>query len=126
MGYAAAIFLIFGLFAIGKFGVKMWHRLQSRRDRSLAALVLYFRQKLWMTVGLGLFFGALYLVVVTLAHYYLTADVFVLFLDFGRKHPATVLYGGLCVVAINSALIYLVRLGVKSLYHRTDGKRTKL
>jgi hypothetical protein len=120
MSWVLGIGIAVGLVCLGRFGLQMWSRLQARRDRSWGALLLYFRQKVWMTAGLGLFFISLYLLLAVCGRCFVTSENFSGFLVFGKEHPSLILYLGLLVVALNSMLIYCVRLCVKALFHRTE------
>lgn len=75
-----------------------------------------FRQKMWMTIGLGVIFFGFYLVIVIvssrLSHSGAWVDLFFLV----YKDPLEFIYWGLFTFAGISLLIYLARMVVKYLF----------
>ncbi|MBB64680.1 MAG: hypothetical protein CMO81_06405 [Waddliaceae bacterium] len=81
-----------------------------------------FRQKMWMTLGMGTFFLILYLMLNLLITKYLTQDRVIKAMEYGMKHPTYFLMWGLFIFMVNGLLVYTVRLFIKYFYlmrHRT-------
>lgn len=76
-----------------------------------------FRQKMWMTCGLGVLFLALYLVVVAVGYFLKDSDLRLDFFFYVYKHPSLFIYLGLLVFACVSTSIYLARMVIKHLYN---------
>jgi hypothetical protein len=76
-----------------------------------------FKQKMWMTGGLGLTFLALYLSFVFFGSWFLTPEKKQQFFLLVYNSPVKYVYAGLLVFVIFSLSIYLVRMLIKYLYN---------
>lgn len=76
-----------------------------------------FRQKIWMTTGLGVVFSSLYFLAILMGSYFddQTSRLEFFFLVYNR--PVVFIYLGLLAFAFISITIYLVRLVIKHLYN---------
>jgi hypothetical protein len=78
-----------------------------------------FRQKMWMTVGLGVVFFSLYLLIVLLGSYFKDQSARLDFFFLMYQHPVSFIYLGLLIFACMTSGIYLVRMVIKYIYNRT-------
>lgn len=78
-----------------------------------------FRQKMWMTAGLGVVFFSLYLLVVLGGSYFKDQSARLDFFFLMYKYPASFIYLGLLIFACITSGIYLVRIVIKYIYNRT-------
>lgn len=89
----------------------------SPRKSSLRFLFAGFRQKMWMTVGLGIIFFGLYALLVWLASSFFNftnkQQIFLLM----YRHPVKFIYLGLLIFVTISVSIYLARILIKHLYN---------
>ncbi|WP_068469039.1 hypothetical protein [Candidatus Protochlamydia phocaeensis] len=100
------------IFYSGKYFLKLI------RDKkfSLHPLLKGFKQKMWMTIGLGSLFFSFYFLIVLLSAYLIDSqsslNLFFLF----YAHPTEFIYLGLFIFACMSLCIYLVRMFIKYFY----------
>ena len=81
---------------------------------SVASIFKDFKQKMWMTIGLGIVFFGLYVLIVYIGSYIATNfNLFKLI----HKNPVTFIYLGLLTFALVTTCIYLTRLIIKFLYN---------
>lgn len=92
------------------------------RKVALGFIFKEFRQKMWMTAGLGCVFFGLYLLTATLGYYYNdpAARLGIFFAVY--ENPSTFIYFGLITFAAVSTSIYAVRLIIKRLYNSTNNR----
>jgi hypothetical protein len=83
----------------------------------ISPLFFYFKQKLWMTLGVAIFF-ALFFIALNLFHKYFYAKETLVqnFLAL-LEHPEQLLLWGCTLFIVNAVIIILVREIVKTLYH---------
>lgn len=75
-----------------------------------------FREKMWMTFGLGLAFTCMYLLSIYLSGWFVNKETFLNILSFGIKKPRYLVYLGLFIFSFNTLLIYLFRIIIKYFY----------
>lgn len=112
------IFLVFILLMLG---LLVWYAYRRVGPRwTVKTLLKDFNRKMWMTLYLGVTFFTFYFMLVTLgASFFRLWGSKLLFL--ALKDPTPFIYLGLCVFAILSLSIYLVRMIIKYAY-LTRGK----
>ena len=88
----------------------------KREGFVLLALDTYFRKKMWMTAGLGLFFGGLYLTLILLGSHIIDPELRLDIFHLLYKHPVEFIYLGLLVFACTTITIYLIRMIIIFLY----------
>lgn len=115
---AILIVLVFLLIGLVMFCAALYfaERVMGRRV-ALGSIFKEFRQKMWMTAGLGCVFFGLYLSTVALGYYYNdpASRLGIFFAAYER--PTTFIYLGLIAFAAISTSIYVVRLVIKRLYN---------
>jgi hypothetical protein len=84
---------------------------------SIHSIFKDFRQKMWMTVGLGTLFLSLYLIVVLLGSSVVDSQVRLNFFFLVYRHPVAFIYLGLLIFACISISIYIARLAIKYFYN---------
>ena len=94
---------------------------QLKKQQGLISIWLGFKRKIWMTIGLGVFFLFSYLGVIFSISYFSTAEWNLHIFSIIYHSPTPWIYGGLWVFACLSLCIYLVRMGIKY-YFLTRGK----
>lgn len=124
IGVAVGAVIVFFLVAATAFLhlIKLKQKLKSV-SHLWALVVRDFRQKIWMTAGLGLLFICLFLAALAGGETVLRA---ILIPEKGVSfsvHLVNLVYAGLFIFALLSLLIYLVRMGVKYLYRKHLNKR---
>lgn len=88
-----------------------------KKKVAVNAIFKEFRQKMWMTLGLGIVFFGFYLLLVVFGSYYKDPSSRLNFFFFVYEHPVLFIYLGLFVFALISASIYAVRVVIKHLYN---------
>ena len=78
-----------------------------------------FRQKMWMTAGLGIVFFSVYLLIVLCGSYFKDPSARLDFFFLVYQHPVSFIYLGLLIFACMTSGIYLVRMIIKYIYNRT-------
>ena len=91
----------------------------SHRRVSVRTMFYGFRQKIWMTAGLGLMFSGLYLLVVYLASFVGSEARMNLFF-MAYKHPTMFIYLGLLIFVCISMGIIFARTVIKYLYNKNN------
>ncbi|WP_075883298.1 hypothetical protein [Candidatus Protochlamydia sp. W-9] len=89
--------------------------IKGKRYR-LSHLLRGFREKIWMTFGLGFLFFGLYLGIVLLGSFLIDQENGQILFHLSYQHPIEFIYLGLFIFATISLLIYLVRMFIKYLY----------
>ncbi|MEI8366378.1 MAG: hypothetical protein WCF65_08155 [Parachlamydiaceae bacterium] len=87
------------------------------RKISARFLLKNFGQKMWMTTGLGLFFAAIYLLVIFGGSYLFDEKSRLSLLLLMYKQPVDFIYLGLLTFACASLLIYFARMVIIHLYN---------
>jgi hypothetical protein len=82
----------------------------------LSPLLKGFKEKIWMTVGLGVLFFGLYLGVVFFTSRVIDQEIAQQLFELSYQHPLEFIYLGLFIFATFSLLIYLVRMFIKYFY----------
>lgn len=75
-----------------------------------------FKEKMWMTVGLGCLFFGLYLFLVLSGSALINSEIGLSLFTLSYKNPIEFIYLGLFTFAALSLSIYLVRMMIKYLY----------
>ncbi len=75
-----------------------------------------FREKIWMTIGLGIVFFGFYFAIVLLSSKLITPATGESFFNLVKNHPIDFIYFGLFIVASITLSIYLVRMVIKYLF----------
>lgn len=89
----------------------------TKRKVALNSIFKEFRQKMWMTVGLGVVFFGLYLSVAFLGSSFNDPKARLKFFFMIYENPTLFIYVGLLIFASVSIAIYLVRMVIKHLYN---------
>ncbi len=97
---------------------KNFREIIERRGCSPLVVFRYFKQKIYMTAGLGLFFISLYICFNTFASVYLTRETFSQLLQEALKDPSTYVKWAALIFALNAMLIYFVRIGIMYLFFK--------
>lgn len=115
-----ALAIFFSILLIGLAGFYLGMLVTSLlTNKTVSALSLFkdFKQKMWMTAGLGiLFFGLYFLVVYTTSLFINSENRLNIFLLI-YKNPIPFIYLGLVIFVCISSSIYLVRMIIKHLYN---------
>jgi len=100
-------------------GCLTMHTAQYFRGRPLSYRTIFagLKQKLVMTASLGLFFIALYMLVVTCAAYFLGANEKHKLFEYAREHSIACIYGGLALFVTISIVILGIRKIIKNIYN---------
>lgn len=87
--------------------------------KPLSAFTLFhnFKQKIWMTLGLGITFFSLYYTIIKISSHSLDQKQKLELFYKVQETPITYAYLGLFIFVTLSLMIYLVRLVIKYLYH---------
>lgn len=88
-----------------------------KRKVALRSIFKNFKQKMWMTAGLGVVFFSLYLLIVSLGSRFNDPSARLSFFFLVYEHPVAFIYLGLLTFAAFSTGIYLVRLVIKYFYN---------
>lgn len=110
---------LMGIFVIGwltRFSFKHMIYLIKNRKISLRPAFKGFREKIWMTIGLGIVFFGFYFGLVILSSKLLTAESRQDFFRQVYTHPIEFIYLGLFIFASITLSIYLVRMLIKYLF----------
>jgi hypothetical protein len=86
------------------------------KDCSFNKLTLHFKQKIWMTLGLGISFGLLYLLGLYLSSKVLTQANFLWMFHLGQEHLGLLYLLAPLFVIFNALLIWGIRNVLKVLY----------
>ncbi len=78
-------------------------------DYSFRALFLFFRQKMWMTAGIAIFFGTLYLLFNIFHANLLSTESLLASFHYALENPLVALLWGCIIFVVNAVLILLVR-----------------
>ena len=110
--------LTIGLFLMINLALYGWRQwvIISRKSWSFRSLLRGFRAKMWMTLGLGIFFFGLYGIVVWICSRLINSEVGEQLFKLALGAPHYFVYGGLLLFAMFSLGIYLVRMVIKYLY----------
>lgn len=116
---ALIIFLKILLVGIAIFYVAIYSaQLLMKREVSVKSILKDFRQKIWMTLGLGFSFFGLYLLIIYFGSFFNDSDARLNFFVLVYKHPIAFIYLGLLTFACVSIGIYLVRMVIKYFYNK--------
>ncbi|MBA2368105.1 MAG: hypothetical protein H0V82_03670 [Candidatus Protochlamydia sp.] len=91
-------------------------RMLKTKKSYLRPLIKDFREKMWMTIGLGLVFFGFYLFVVLGAAFVIDMQKGLNFFYLLYAHPTEFIYLGMFIFAALSLAIYFVRMLIKYLY----------
>lgn len=97
-------------------GLKRLRNLAKTRQLSPKILLKGFREKIWMTLGLGIFFFGLYISLVLFARILLSNQVKAQLFEMIYKAPLKFVQLGFFIFIGISLCIYLVRMLIKYLY----------
>lgn len=115
---AILVVLVFLLIGLVMFCAALYlaERVMGRKV-ALGSIFKGFRQKMWMTIGLGCVFFGLYLFTIAFGYYYNdpASRLGIFFAVY--EHPTTYIYMGLITFAVISSGIYMVRVLIKRLYN---------
>ena len=75
-----------------------------------------FKEKIWMTLGLGMVFFGFYFAIVLISSKMITPEVGLDFFQLIYAHPKDFIYIGLSIFATLTVAIYLIRMLIKYLY----------
>ena len=89
---------------------------QAKQKRKIKPVWFEFKRKIWMTLGLGIFFFIVYCSAVLLLSYGLSFDAKQKLLSLAHQSPADWIYAGLWLFACTTLCIYLVRMCIKFCY----------
>lgn len=88
------------------------------REISIRSLFLNFRQKMWMTIGLGVLFFGFYSLLIYAFSFMDNPTVRLNFFFAAYKNPIIFIYLGLLTFASISVSIYLARMAIKYFCNR--------
>lgn len=92
-------------------------RLSMKKQVHPSIMFEGFRQKMWMTAGLGIVFFCSYLGISATAFYFKDPQARLHLFTFAYENPAALIYIGLLIFACFSVCIYLVRIIIKYFYN---------
>ena len=118
MNTLQALIITLGIICIGLiilYNVIQMTQLVTRKTISIRSLFYNFKQKIWMTAGIGLTFFSLYLLLIFLSSNLL--DERLKFFLQVYQNPTAYVYMGLSIFIILSISIYLVRMFIIYLFH---------
>lgn len=98
------------------YSIKYFLKLIRDNKFSLHPLFKGFKQKMWMTIGLGSLFFSLYLLIILLSSWLLDSKSSLTLFFLFYAHPTEFIYLGLFIFACMSLCIYLVRMFIKYFY----------
>lgn len=107
----SALMLIMAKRSLSRF--RMLLRLSPQAIKGLGS---GFKEKIWMTIGLGSVFFSLYLLIAFLGGWFLNHDFKKSLFDFAYEHPLELAEMGLFAFICLSLFIYFVRLIIKYWY----------
>src|SRR5437764_747748 len=108
-----------GLLVIGWltwFSAKYFIYLIKNNKISLQPAFRGFKEKIWMTIGLGIVFFGFYLAIVLLTSKLITPKSGETFFYLVKTHPIEFIYLGLFIFTTATLSIYLVRMVIKYLF----------
>lgn len=114
-----AFYIILSLVATGWLAIKSYQQLQvllKRRKGIVKFLFQDFKQKMWMTLGLGITFFGLYFLLVLLGSRWMDQQTSLQVFFLAYQNPINFIYLGLFIFVATSLLIYLVRTFIKYLF----------
>lgn len=115
---AIAIFIVILLIGLSLFLIALYAtQLITKKQISVQTIFKDFRQKMWMTIGLGILFFGFYLLIILLGSSLISAETRRNIFFLAYKHPSVFIYIGLLIFAAISIGIYLVRIVIKHLYN---------
>jgi len=109
------LFLLVGLFLY--LLVMQYSGRVMKKEVSLRLLFKGFRQKMWMTVGLGLIFFGIYFSAVYVGSFFINPEMRLSLFFFVYRHPVACIYLGLFIFACTTTCIYLARIWIIHLYN---------
>jgi hypothetical protein len=116
------IILLIGILLIGGwmlfFGALYYTQILKRKKIWTRSLLDGFRQKIWMTVGLGSFFFGSYLSILFCSSLFRDPKQRLDLFFYMYRHPTECIYLGLFVFTLATISIYLARMIIKYLYNR--------
>ncbi len=118
MNTLQALIITLGIICIGLiilYNVIQMTQLVTRKTISFRSLFYNFKQKMWMTIGIGLTFFFLYLLLLFLSSNLL--DERLNFFLQVYQNPRTYVYIGLSIFITISISIYFVRMFIIYLFH---------
>jgi len=90
----------------------------TKKKISLRFLFKDFRQKMWMTVGLGILFSCLYFLIIFTLFWIKDSQVQQNLFSLLYRYPERFIYLGLLFFSCITVGIYLARMVIKHLYNR--------
>lgn len=116
---ALAVFLSALFVGCLLFYCALWlYKRLSRRNIDIDRIFKGFRQKMWMTVGLGLVFFGAYLLLVWILGTIKNPEIHWPLFSLLYRYPMEFVYLGLLFFAVVTMSIYLVRMVIKYLYNK--------
>jgi hypothetical protein len=114
-----ALGVILGLLLMGWmtfYSGRHLYSLIKQKKYSPRPLFKNFREKMWMTIGLGILFFSFYLLIVLFSSSLISPQIGLNLFFLFYSHPTEFIYLGLFIFACMSLSIYLVRMLIKYLY----------
>lgn len=114
------ILIMLGILFLGLIFLYLALKFTERLTKKKVVVHVIFRgfgQKMWMTVGLGLIFFSLYLLMAVFISYFDDPQHRLNFFFLVYEHPILFIYLGLFTFALTSTGIYAVRVVIKHLYN---------
>jgi hypothetical protein len=99
------------------YNVIQFAQIIMKRRYSIHSLFFNFKQKMWMTIGLGLLFFGLYISILFLGSVKLDPELKLEIFFNAYNNPLNYVYLGLLIFVSLSISIYIVRLGIIYLYN---------
>jgi len=89
----------------------------TRKRYDIRSLFDNFKQKLWMTIGIGIVFTTLYVILLTFGSFKLDSQTKLSFFNHLNEHKIDYIYLGLAIFVATSLFIYAIRLIIIYLYN---------
>src|ERR1700722_18511814 len=103
--FLCAVFVAIGYFLF-RTAYQSFAVIQSSNDCSPRRLFYQFKQKIWMTTGIGLVYFCIYIAICNLSPLLLDQHNFLDLLRLGQRHPVLFLTAAPLVVILNAILIW--------------------
>lgn len=91
--------------------------IRKKKISVLSILFKEFRQKMWMTIGLGILFFGIYFMAIWIGSQLINSQMNTNFFMLMYRNPVYFIYLGLFLFACVSTSIYLVRMVIKYLHN---------
>jgi hypothetical protein len=120
MNHIQAIAIFLGILVAGLmlfYSAMFLAEMLMHKKISVRSIFKNFRQKMWMTTGLGFLFFGFYVFLVFLGAYITRMIGHIHLFNLLHKHPVAFIYIGLLTFALISVSIYLARIVIKYVYN---------